>query len=456
MANFSILNKITDVTLKNSINNIINKSKKIHNTPFLYTFTDHGIEHSERMLRCINEFLTVCNKKNLLNEYECYVLVSSIYLHDIGIQESKKDVLYKFSKTVNLIFNDKIDIPKFVRDNHHLISSYLIKEDFKKNKQALVFDGDQKLGEYICYVVESHGIDFSQKDDIYKNYIYRDKTIRVKLLSVLLCLADSFDCDIRRIDPNRFQYVELPEISRIHWIKHLYVNGIKFGKHLITISYTFPDTVDSEKESYKKFFCLETEYWITDIKNKYLMLLDEYDIVFEINREISYSSYLEKLSNSDYSYIEERILDNVIASEEFARYKIVSIGVLRYKNNILMVRRRNPETSLAKNDENSILEWQFPAGIVKTIDNAKDAIKREVLEETGINCTVGDIIGKRIHPNTFTICYYYSLIYKEGKISNGDVNENISVEWISLKDYKSKITSNIYWKVEEYLNKEKQ
>ena len=365
---FSIMSKIKNVKLRNCINSIIENVKDFHDNPFLYSFTDHGIKHSTRMLDCINSLLEGCQQKSLLNEYECYVLIAAIYLHDIGIQESKVEVLTKFARAYNIPFDSTINIPEFVRNNHHFISAYLIKEDISGKSEPLVYVGDVELGYYIALVVESHGIDFSEKDDIYRTYIYHDKSIDIKLLSVLLCLADAFDCDNRRIDQKKFKYVELPKISRIHWIKHLYVKGIIFKNRIITISYSFPVLGENEQEMYKIFFCNETECWIEYMKNKYLSILNDVNLVFQVKREVSYVPYIEKLDMEDYSYVEETVFDNIIKNKENLKYRIVSIGVLLHNKKVLMVRRKNPERSLSASEPTAILEWQFPAGIVKTID----------------------------------------------------------------------------------------
>lgn len=450
---FSIEKKIRKNELKNSINNIKEKSKKFHERPYLYSFTDHGISHSERMLQCVNSFLIGCKQTNLLNEYECYVLDAAIYLHDIGIQESKDDILAEFAKDYHLVYDESIDKPAFVRNNHHLISSYIIQQDIKKITAPIAYDGNKSLGEYISLVIEAHGIDFSKMSDLYKDYIFQNEILRVKLLSILLCLADCLDCDNRRIDEDKFKYTELPEISRIHWMKHLYVEGIDFQNRIITISYKFPELNKIELETYKNYFCYETEYWINNIKDTYIRDLNEFDIVFNIDSNINYSKVVDKLTKTDYNYIEKSITQRIQNSDDFSKYQKISIGILVNDDKVLMVKRKKPEDSIGCSDSKYVLEWQFPAGIVKAVDNSDEVIIKEVLAETGIKCSVDKRLGERIHPDTLTFCYYYSLIYQSGSVLNGDEDENDSVLWVPLETYKSIITSDIYWRVEEFLEK---
>ena len=410
------------------------------------------------MLQYINLLLCGCKQKNILNEYECYILISAIYLHDIGIQITKNELLVDFVKKHGLdigeLNNDKAS---FIRKNHHLISSYIILQDINnRERTAMAFDGDVALGKCVAMIVESHGIDFSNKSSYNDDFVYRNAVIRVKLLSVLLCLADVLDCDGRRIDKERFRYSELPVVSRIHWMKHMYVKGVRIKNRIITISYDFPLLTECENNIYRSYFIDETQYWIRKIKTDYSSVLNDANLLFDIEESVEHNTYVLKLEDNDYDYIEGAVFDKICTSEDAIKYKTVSIGIVVKDNNVLMVKRKLPETSINNKKQVSVLEWQFPAGQVKTIDTPDKAIVREVVEETGIKCEIKEIIGKRLHPNTQTLCYYYCLIPISGEITNGDENENSEVGWIPLSDYKDKITSNVYWKVEEYLNKYQQ
>lgn len=450
---FSLVNQITNPELKNNLETIKLNSERIHKNPFLYTFTDHGIAHSERMLNCLNKFVENCKQEKQLNEYECFVLVAAIYLHDIGIQETNDLVLQNFAQQYELKYDTSINKESFVRNNHHLISTFLIYEDIKNEKKELAYVGDPELGRYIALVVKSHGIDFSKDTQNYKKYIYQNTHVRIDILSILLCLADCFDCDKRRIDPSKFKYTELPNISRIHWLKHLYVRGINFDNNVITISYSFPNITSNEKYIYTAFFCKETEYWINNIKNCYLSLLNENGFLFELKREIDSGNdfnYLERVSLEDYYYIEEKVFEETIRKQPNIRYSKISIGILVHKKHVLMVQREKVEKAVSI-DLNSILEWQFPTGIIKNNETPENTIMKEVFEETGIHCTIINLLGKRIHPNTKTLCYYYTLNYEDGDIINGDKNENRYVSWVPIREYQGKITSDIYGKVKNFL-----
>ena len=57
--------------------------QNIWNRVLLRHYTNHGLDHSERMIEILNTLLSNGVK---LNEHEKFILLSSIYLHDIGMQ----------------------------------------------------------------------------------------------------------------------------------------------------------------------------------------------------------------------------------------------------------------------------------------------------------------------------------------------------------------------------------
>lgn len=440
---FTILKK--DDELYNNIQKIVLNSHKIHSNQILYTFTDHGENHSQRMILFLEKLLSDNKQTKLLNKYEVFILVASVYLHDIGIQFNNLENIKYFCKENNIAFDSIEDINKFIREEHHLLSAFWIQLNIKK--ESCISDayiGDTLLGKYISFVVKSHGIDFSKLTEYNKKISFKGCRIRLKLLCVLLCLSDAIDCDCRRIDINKLTYNDIPLGSRIHWYKHYYVQSVEIDKKIIHIYYSFPILAEKQKKPYELYFSSVSTYWINRIKEQYLDDLSEVGIHFDIKESIEYDDTKIELPTEEYNYLEERIFD-LIKKNASVNYKEVSIGVLIYKNSILMVKRKNPENDLL---------WQFPAGVLKASDLPEKAIEREVLEETGIYSKVKKAIGKRLHPDTQTLCYYFSLEYIEGDIINGDTEENCDVQWVKIDEYENYITSDIFIKVKNYIQKE--
>jgi ADP-ribose pyrophosphatase YjhB (NUDIX family) len=122
----------------------------------------------------------------------------------------------------------------------------------------------------------------------------------------------------------------------------------------------------------------------------------------------------------------------------------VVIGLVIWKSKILFVKRRDSELNLM---------WQFPAGILKKNKLPEVILEREVKAETNVICKVISNIGSRVHPDTQVICQYYLCEYLSGDLFNADSEENEDVQWVNIDNYEKYITSNIYTKVKDVLEK---
>jgi ADP-ribose pyrophosphatase YjhB (NUDIX family) len=83
----------------------------------------------------------------------------------------------------------------------------------------------------------------------------------------------------------------------------------------------------------------------------------------------------------------------------------VSVGALVIDNGkALLIQRGNPPL---KGD------WSLPGGAVEVGETLADAVKRELVEETGLACEVGELIGvfDRIYPDAIGRTeYHYVLV----------------------------------------------
>ncbi|MGV3011606.1 NUDIX hydrolase [Streptococcus thoraltensis] len=83
-------------------------------------------------------------------------------------------------------------------------------------------------------------------------------------------------------------------------------------------------------------------------------------------------------------------------------------------------------------------------GSVLQGENPLDAIRREVLEETGLVLEFFDFIGKKIEPNHFSIYYNYRAIY-QGELDaiTLQVGETTAYKWVPLKELESFFKKNL-------------
>jgi len=437
--------------LKALIGHIELAAKEVLEDRMLLSYSDHGINHSYRIINSLELLCpTLTNAKTGLNSYEAFVLLSSIYLHDIGMQLQNKDTLSLFCNKYKVSYNVE-EKDEFIRKYHHLLSKFWIEQNIlDKNCQLKkVYFGSEELGLMIAEVVESHGIDFI-KDERYKDKSYKGKLIRITLICALLCLGDVLDCDCRRVNYERLSHAEISLVSKIHWMKHYYVDSVLIDNNSVKIYYSFPKLDESIQNMYYDYFSFETKKWIEKCKNEYFDEFKSIGINFQIIEQVEFSEVKKALNKIEFTVVEEALADIYMNNSGDKRhlsgqlFQIV-IGIIKHNNKVLMVKRRIPEGNLC---------WQFPAGIVKPGYSKTETVIKEVFKETGVKVDLIKKIGKRFNCSTSVIAYYYALKYIEGMEYNADEDENTQVEWISILNYDKIITSDIYAKVSQYLLEE--
>lgn len=121
----------------------------------------------------------------------------------------------------------------------------------------------------------------------------------------------------------------------------------------------------------------------------------------------------------------------------------IALGLVHQGKNILMVRRRHKEGKLS---------WQFPAGIVKPLQEPEQRILEEVLKETGISIKIVSKFGERISPDSRAHMIYFEGEYLAGELRNGEPDENAEVAWVPADKVETYVTSNLWDGVLDKLN----
>ncbi len=121
--------------------------------------------------------------------------------------------------------------------------------------------------------------------------------------------------------------------------------------------------------------------------------------------------------------------------------KIV-VGIVVSDSRVLMVLRSVIEDNLS---------WVFPGGKVLDSEGEEAAVLREISEETGLICKVTQKLGERIHPNSGKMIIYFACEYVSGEL-NDSSSEIERVEWVDIKQVKERITSDLFDKVEDFLD----
>ena len=246
---------ITNTRFKRCINTIIETIKiNIWNSVNVISYyTKHGIDHSERIAQYLGKLLK--DFPTLLNQQERFVLMASIFLHDIGNQ---------LPKYVGIPIKSAYSFEELekIRKNHHLSSCEAVKDSIKGDaKLPLGLDICKEYTEFIAELCKYHcKLDLKYLKD---TNIAGDP-LRLHLLGALLKLGDELDADYRRVDMEVLNIIDIPTDSKFYWWSHHYVQSISIDQGHIKLFFWFPEEYKNNeiveifkrkrKESLKKQF----------------------------------------------------------------------------------------------------------------------------------------------------------------------------------------------------------
>ncbi len=125
--------------------------------------------------------------------------------------------------------------------------------------------------------------------------------------------------------------------------------------------------------------------------------------------------------------------------------KKIAVSVVKKDDKYLLVKRRQKEGNLL---------WQFPSGGIEENENDDSAAIRETFEETGVVCKPLFKFGEREHPDFPVKLFYWLNEYIAGEAFVKDNEELSEVKWCSANEVFDLITSNLYEKIKEYLEKQ--
>lgn len=120
----------------------------------------------------------------------------------------------------------------------------------------------------------------------------------------------------------------------------------------------------------------------------------------------------------------------------------VAVAIVTKNRLVLMVRRR---------DSFGSIQWTFPGGTIEEGESEEEAVLREVAEETGINCSLVRVLGKRVHPATNRLISYYACEYRSGKVSLTEPEKFSEVQWFSPREVLTLTSGRVFEPVREYL-----
>lgn len=356
-------------TLKDSLIKMIEPVKQIWGTDLvLPDYTRHGTDHSMHVIGYSYDILDSHAKKiNELNEYEMYLLLASIFLHDIGMQ------CYPSEE----IFSEIIDYAKKIADEKKIPFDVLefrsrsgasLADDEKESirryhsllTKAMIIYGVQKL-EYETLHDACKHIPDELVDDLSDICLYHSKYPimdcdehlsilqgRKRLIAVILRLADELDISRRRINENDYKILRRDPKNLIYWLKHKHTSVV-ISDNLIRLKLTL------HPEDAKNYGRILQASIINDFccKNKKLieiLNIKKFDIKLDDEK-----SRKDGILQVVPSYGAKKIPDEVLLEFKRLEREEKFISQFRYRHNI---------TNFYKNIEKEILNNNYTYNIL--------------------------------------------------------------------------------------------
>lgn len=226
-----LINLITNPRHKLEVENACEIVKKIWTSEvrIVREYTDHGYEHSQRIIQKLYEIIQP--NPQILTETELYFLLLGAYLHDIGMQcdikkykEIKNLAVNTYSASFNLELQEgtansySVEEQNEIRRNHHLLTGAWIEYSQKNNTILSPF---------------VNMIDPSYLDDLIKICIYHSKlqisdctekskltSIRTRLVAALLRFVDELDIDASRVHIETMAAFGYKTENAVFWYLH--------------------------------------------------------------------------------------------------------------------------------------------------------------------------------------------------------------------------------------------
>jgi len=268
------------------LKNIEREIQKVWEKPKLMHYTDHGVEHSERIIKTIGDLFESSQDPDMLNPYETFILLASAYSHDVGMQSARHaDLPDKLEYTLE----DK----EIIREKHAESSAKMIFESVQPNSDfSLGLEGCEEYVPFIASVVRYHSGKRRNDLNSLKDSSLKGEYVRLKLLAALLKLADELDRDYRRINIKELKFWPLPIVSKFHWWTHHYTQSVTINDGRIKLYFRFPEEYRESK--IKDVFIKNTQHLIKEELEEVSDVLWDYGIRLTLDSNIGDINYVPK------------------------------------------------------------------------------------------------------------------------------------------------------------------
>lgn len=261
-------------------------------------YTGHSERHSMAVEANIHRLIPG-DKFMLLSELECFYLLGSAWLHDIGM-------FIHAMRECSLSGEE-------IRYKHHELSQKLICEDYVR---LGVEEGDADIFGKLAYYHRRK----APLEECPEYSTGNGKGIRLRLLAAYLRLADGLDIDQTRVPDEDYAIVMtygIPQEQKIHWIRSKLTKGtiIDIDESTITAIVKFPSNLDEfiKKKGKREADKIEFKRKIEQLyKNSIVeQLKSEVDSVKNTLIKNKITTFITVNFNVEKSYFDENLLQQV-------------------------------------------------------------------------------------------------------------------------------------------------
>jgi len=224
----------------------------------------HGFRVTERIAQILNDECLKLSHKTSLLASETFLLIAAAYAHDLGmtIFPNEEGILLEelnLNKHENWETNSKLQ--QYLRENHSKRGGKYIQDN------ANILEVPQNLVGPLDWIMKSHNSSIPDLDQqLQKPFAAEERTIDVKQLSVILCIADAIEFSDTRVVDGVFDLLKIDNslqarISHQENMKHVCIGDSlsvgSDGRVIVSGTFNDPDVLSLAHHTFDKM-----EEWI--------------------------------------------------------------------------------------------------------------------------------------------------------------------------------------------------
>lgn len=242
-------------------------------------YTDHGIEHSERLANFVDKLLQAKKKKDF-SEQEIYLLFAGIYLHDIGMQcdiakypeikEKSESLGAKFDEafTARTTKEYSLEEQKEIRKNHHFLSAAWIDYLYEEKDPVLSYRIKSVPADLVDDLMDICKFHSKLSINDCPDYFSVDPNGHKRMVAALLRFADELDISSTRVNIETVKIFAITPENSVFWWVHHNTKVVFSGSNEILI------TIMLHPEDFKTYNSTINDEFINKFKVKNQPVLD--------------------------------------------------------------------------------------------------------------------------------------------------------------------------------------